>query len=84
MTTRSPIVRTPEGVDLCRRLGLTQAEERVANALAAGLTYAEIAERLGLSYHTVHTHIKAIHRKAGVRTNARFLALIAHWKEDRV
>lgn len=71
-----------DGADLGARFGLTPAEVRIVRELAAGLTYAEIAARLGVSYHTVHTHIKAIHRKAGVRSNARFLALIAHMEKE--
>jgi DNA-binding CsgD family transcriptional regulator len=44
--------------------------------LAEGLSYAEVAERIGVSYHTVHTHVKAIHEKAKVKSNGRLLALI--------
>ncbi len=65
-----------------RRLSLTPAEARVASALTEGLSYNEIAERLGLSYHTVHTHVKAIHIKAGVATNGRLLALLRKMEED--
>jgi DNA-binding CsgD family transcriptional regulator len=56
--------------------GLTRMEARVARAIAGGLTYREIAARFSLSYHTVHSHVKAIHRKAGVPSNIRLLALI--------
>ena len=65
------------------RLGLTPMEGRVAESLRDGLTYAEIAERFGISYHTVHTHIKAIHRKASVRSNARLVALMARLQKER-
>ncbi len=65
-----------------RRLALTPAEARVAAALTEGLAYAEIAERLGVSYHTVHTHVKAIHLKAGVGTTGRLLALLRKIQED--
>jgi DNA-binding CsgD family transcriptional regulator len=68
---------------LTRWLGLTPMEGRVAESVVDGLTYTEIAGRFGISYHTVHTHIKAIHRKAGVRTNARLVALIARLERDR-
>ena len=54
------------------RFGLTPAEIRVAIILADGLTYAEIAERLSISTHTVHTHVKEIHQKLeSTRTGAR-------------
>ena len=58
------------------RLGLTRMQAVVAAALADGLTYKEIAKRFGVSYHTVHTHVKAIHEKTGIGNNGRLLALI--------
>lgn len=61
---------------LRERLGLTHAEARVAALLAEGLSYADAAERLGVSYHTIHSHVKAVHRKAKVSTNGRLLALL--------
>jgi DNA-binding CsgD family transcriptional regulator len=61
---------------LKRRFGLTTAETRVAIYVADGLSYAEIAEQLGISPHTVHTHVKEIHRKLEVHSNGRAGALI--------
>lgn len=61
---------------LRKRFGFTRTEAEVAGALVEGLSYSEIAEKLGVSYHTVHTHVKAIHQKAGVSTNGRLTALI--------
>jgi DNA-binding CsgD family transcriptional regulator len=61
---------------LRKRFGLTPAEARVAIILADGFSYAEIAERLSVSPHTVHTHIKEIHQKLGVHTNGRAAAVI--------
>lgn len=58
------------------RFGFTKTEAAVAIALVEGLSYGEIAEKLGVSYHTVHTHVKAIHQKAGVSTTGRLSALI--------
>jgi DNA-binding CsgD family transcriptional regulator len=58
------------------RFGFTRMESVVARALADGLTYKEIAKRFNVSYHTVHSHVKAIHEKAGVGNNGRLLALI--------
>ena len=56
--------------------GFTKAEAAIALKLIEGLSYGEIAEKLSISYHTVHTHIKAIHAKAGVSTTGRLIALI--------
>lgn len=72
----------PDPAGLSGQLSLTPSETRVALRLAEGLSYAEIAETLGVSYHTVHTHVKAIHVKADVRTNGRLLALLRKVQED--
>ena len=61
---------------LRERFGLTRMEGAVASALAEGLTYDEIAELFSISYHTVHSHIKAIHLKARVSSTGRLLAKI--------
>jgi DNA-binding CsgD family transcriptional regulator len=55
---------------------LSRTEALVACSLADGLTYQEIADRYRISYHTVHSHVKAIHQKAGVSSNGKLLALI--------
>ena len=80
---RTPGAPTPQrrpdrasGPELRRRFSLTPTEAKIALLLAEGLTYAEVARYLGVSYHTVHTHIKAIHTKAHVSSNGRLLALI--------
>ena len=51
---------------------LTDREKDLLGSLAAGLTYAEVAERMGISRHTVHTHAKNIYHKlhASGRTQA--------------
>ncbi len=68
--------------ELRRRFSFTRAEASVALLLAEGLSYAEIAERLRVSYHTVHTHVKAIHQKARVKSNGRLLALILSMEDE--
>lgn len=55
---------------------LTKREAQIAARLADGLSYSEIARELGVSYHTVNTHVKAIYRKAGVASRARLAALM--------
>jgi DNA-binding CsgD family transcriptional regulator len=61
---------------LRERFGFTKTEAEVAVALVEGLSYAEIAEKFGTSYHTVHTHIKAVHTKAGIATTGQLIALV--------
>ena len=62
--------------ELRKRFGLSRMEAVVASALAEGLTYEEIADLCCISYHTVHSHVNAIHQKVGVSSNTRLLALI--------
>lgn len=45
---------------------LTPREIDVLRLIARGFTYAGAAERLGLSAHTVASHVKKIYRKLGV------------------
>jgi DNA-binding NarL/FixJ family response regulator len=42
---------------------LTPREKEIVKRVEDGLTYKEIGERLGISTHTVHTHIKNIYEK---------------------
>jgi DNA-binding NarL/FixJ family response regulator len=46
--------------------GLTRRETEVLRLLAAGLSNAKIAARLGLSDRTVDNHVSAVLRKLGV------------------
>jgi DNA-binding CsgD family transcriptional regulator len=52
------------------KLDLTAAECRVAAEAAEGSTPAEIAGQLGLSVHTVRSHLKRMFLKAGVHSQA--------------
>ena len=45
---------------------LTARERQVLRLLAAGLTYAQAAQALGISLHTVCTHTKNLYRKLEV------------------
>lgn len=47
---------------------LTTREMQVASALLRRLSYREIAEELGISYHTVNAHAKAVYSKMQVRS----------------
>jgi DNA-binding CsgD family transcriptional regulator len=49
---------------------LTLREADVLRLLAGGCSYGQIGERLGISAHTVRSHIKNAYRKLGVHTAA--------------
>ena len=49
---------------------ITHREGDVLRLLADGCTYEQIALRLGISVHTVGTHVKNCYRKLGVRRAA--------------
>ena len=49
---------------------LTGREAEVLRLIARGCTYAEVAEQLGMSAHTVGSHIKNAYRKLGVHCAA--------------
>lgn len=56
--------------------GLTEAEARVAVALAEGASPAEIAEERGVAVGTIRVQIKAIASKLGVRRQAEIVGAV--------
>ena len=65
-----------------RSLGLTSRECEILDLLASGESNKEMARRLGISPHTVKTHVARVYEKLGVQRRvlaiekARLLALI--------
>jgi len=53
---------------------LSPREQEVLDCLAKGFLYKEIAEKLGISYETVHTYIRRIYEKLQVRTRTQAVA----------
>ncbi|MFN2645308.1 MAG: response regulator transcription factor [Burkholderiales bacterium] len=53
---------------------LSERERDVLRLISEGATYAEVAKRLGISTHTVTSHIKNCYRKLGVRRAADAVA----------
>ncbi len=53
---------------------LSPREQEVLEYLAQGFLYKEIAEKLGISYETVHTYIRRIYEKLQVRTRTEAVA----------
>lgn len=61
---------------LPRNWDLTASEARVVRLLASARTTREIANALGLSVHTVRTHVKRAMSKADVHTQAALVARV--------
>ena len=53
---------------------LSEREQQVLDCLSQGFLYKEIAEKLGISYETVHTYIRRIYEKLQVRTRTEAVA----------
>ncbi|HEX5400165.1 MAG TPA: response regulator transcription factor [Verrucomicrobiae bacterium] len=57
----------PEGI-------LSEREQQVLDLLSQGLIYKEIADKLQISYETVHTYIRRVYEKLQVRTRTEAVA----------
>ena len=53
---------------------LSEREQQVLDLLSQGLMYKEIADKLQISYETVHTYIRRIYEKLQVRTRTDAVA----------
>ncbi len=53
---------------------LSEREQDVLDCLSKGFLYKEIADKLGISYETVHTYIRRIYEKLQVRTRTEAVA----------
>jgi DNA-binding NarL/FixJ family response regulator len=53
---------------------LSEREQQVLDLLSRGLMYKEIADKLQISYETVHTYIRRIYEKLQVRTRTEAVA----------
>ena len=63
--------------DLLRRLyGLTRAEARLAALLLQGRDLPEAGAELGVTLHTVRTHLKAVLAKTGAARQAELVRIL--------
>lgn len=67
------------GTDLQR---ITRREQAVLEQLTLGRTVREIAERLERSPHTVHDHVKALHRKLKANSRGELIARYLGFTSD--
>ena len=58
---------------------LTPREREIVGALSAGQRVGAIAERLGVSEHTVRNHLKAVYRKLDVHSQVE---LLSRWRSQ--
>jgi len=54
--------------------GLTNAERKIADLVAKGMTNAEVAAQLYVSARTIEAHLTQIYRKVGVRSRSELAA----------
>ncbi len=53
---------------------LSSREKEIVKCIEEGLTYKEISDRLDISSHTVHTHIKRIYEKLQAKNRSEVLS----------
>ena len=70
-----PIPRTG-GLPAAKAFGLSRAQLRVLGLLMEGLTEKEVAARLHVSPHTVHTHLKKIYQIVGVHSRGELMSFV--------
>ena len=67
--------------------GLTPREQAILELLSRGDYYKEIADALGISVHTVCTHIRHIYEKLHVRSRTQAIAVYTHspqWRPPQI
>ncbi len=64
------------------RVLVTPPEAAIAKWLARGFTGNDIAQMIDRSPHTVHDHIKSLHRKLGVNSRSELLARVLGVSRD--
>jgi len=53
---------------------LTEREKEILKALVDGMSYKMIADKVGLSFHTIHSHVKNIYEKLHVNSKGEAVA----------
>lgn len=61
----------------CASHGLSPREQEVVRLLTEGLTTVAMADRLGISPHTVRDHLKNLYRKTGTGSRGELLGLVS-------
>lgn len=83
----SDLLTEAEWLATFRSLGLSRRERQIARGLFADLSETVIADELGISPHTVHTHLERLYHKTGVGSRCalvvRVFAAYLDWRDDR-
>ena len=66
----APVAPQPTTPSPAYPAGLTRREVEVLRLIAQGMTDAQVAERLIVSAHTVHAHLRSIYGKLDVTSRA--------------
>ena len=66
---------------ICLRLpvfiyGLTPSQRRVAELVASGMSYLEVASTLYISLRSVESHLTKVYRELGVKSRAQLAATL--------
>lgn len=72
----------PVAVPADTAMELTSRERGVLDLLVEGFLYKEIAEKLEISGHTVHFHIRNIYQKLQVRSRAQAVAKVMRGTDE--
>jgi DNA-binding CsgD family transcriptional regulator len=76
VTAAYELVNPLTDLELRSRFGLSAREIEVARLVANGLSNAEVAERLGVSYFTARNHVERLLSKLGVGNRSRVGAVL--------
>ena len=63
-----PLLSDEQWLTVASRLGMSEREFQIVRLVFEDEHERNIATELGISLHTVHTHLKHLHRKLGVRS----------------
>ena len=78
-----PLLTDEQWLRVASRLELSEREFQIVRLVFEDEHERNIATELGISLHTVHTHLKHLHRKLGVRSRVGLvLAVVRESRAD--
>jgi DNA-binding NarL/FixJ family response regulator len=70
----SDLLTTDEWRAIAEALRLSPRELQIGQGLLDGLNEVGLGERIGISAHTVHSHVKRMYSKTGARSHGELVA----------